>query len=138
MTSPIRSVKVALAVLLFTTLIPPALAAPPHTVIRGYTVLEQSSYVEVAPGLWMGDTWWTHIPASFQVLSAHSGREVTRVTSDSLFGSFEVSLPPGKYIIVPDKFPGAIPFDSSLEVTVTVKHFTNVWIVYLPTLPVPP
>ncbi len=129
--------RAALAALLLATPFHSLFAAPPDTGIRGQTLLYQSFWVEVAPGMWLGDGWWMSYPASLRVLSAHSGREVARVSSDDL-GFFDVSLPPGKYVVVPDMIPGSSPFEDSIGVTVTVKHFTEVSIVYLPSSPVSP
>lgn len=61
------------------------------------------------PGLWLGDGGFSFgWPASFEMLSAHSGRKVAHVTSGS-DGSFEVSLPPVKYVVVPGTLPWYAP-----------------------------
>ena len=86
--------------------------------------------VEVSPGVWIGDGGFSFgWPASFRVLARHSGREVAHVSSGT-DGSFEVSLPPGKYVVVPDTFFWYAPTTSSFEVTVRPKHFTDVFIYY--------
>ena len=138
MKTMIQTLRLGLAALLLTIAVQSVSAAPPQTGIRGQTLLYQSFYVEVAPGVFLGDSWWVSFPASLRVLSAHSGREVARVTSSDLFGSFEISLPPGKYVVVPVASPGAVPFTGSFEVTVTAKHFTDVSIVYGSVFPVSP
>ena len=129
--------RLALAAFLLAMPIHSLFAAPPETGIRGQTLLYEAFWVEVAPGLWLGDGWWVAYPASFRVLSAHSGREVTRVSSSG-DGSFEVLLPPGKYVVVPDTFPGSVPFTGSFEVTVTAKHATDASIVYVSSPPISP
>src|SRR5215204_3519032 len=106
MKTMIQTLRLGLAALLVAIAVQSVSAAPPKTGIRGQTLLQQSFGVDVAPGMWVGDTWWVSFPASFRVLAAHSGREVAHVTSGD-FGSFEVSLPPGRYVVVPDSSPGA-------------------------------
>jgi hypothetical protein len=137
MKTTIQTLKLWLLALLLATSVQSSFAAPPQTGIRGQTLLYQSFSVEVAPGVWVGDTWWVSYPASFRILSAHSDREVAHISTGD-FGSFEVSLPPGKYVVVPDTIPGSVPFAGSFEVTVTIKHFTDASIVYFPSLPVSP
>jgi len=138
MKTTIQTLKLLLLALLLTTSVQSSFAAPPHTGIRGQTLLFQSFYVEVAPGNWLGDSWWVSYPASFRVLSAHSGREIAHVSTGD-FGSFEVSLPPGQYVVVPDTISGVGPFASSFEVTVTAKHFTDASFTYYPwVIAVPP
>src|SRR5512137_2146599 len=114
-----RTLSLALAGFLFSTLIQPSLAAPPQTGIRGQTLIYQPGFwVEVEPGVWLGDGGFSFgWPASFAVLSAHSGREITHVSSGT-DGSFEVSLPPGKYVVVPDTTNWYSPIVDSFEVTV--------------------
>ena len=137
MKTMIQTLRLGLVALLLTIAVQSVSAAPPRTGIRGQTLLQQSFSVEVSPGVFLGDTWWVSSPASFRVLSAHSGREVARITSD-IFGSFQISLPPGKYVVVPVASPGAVPFTGSFAVTVTAKHFTDVSIVYGSVFPISP
>ena len=124
----IQKLKLGFAALLVAITVTSVSAAPPQTGIRGQNLFQQSLAVEAAPGVWVGDTWWGGLAFSFSVVSAHSGREVTHVSTGD-FGSFELSLPPGQYVIVPDALPGYVRA-SSFEVTVTAKHFTDVSIVY--------
>jgi hypothetical protein len=107
-------------------------AAPPQTGIRGETLVYVPGFwVEVSPGLWLGDGGFSFgWPASFAVLSAHSGREVAHV-STAFDGSFEVSLPPGKYVVVPDAQAWYSPTISSFEVTVTAMHYTDAFVCYV-------
>ena len=89
--------------------------------------------VEVAPGVWTGGTTVDlPVATSFTVTSAHSGRKVGRFSTDA-DGAFEVSLPPGKYVVVPDPLPlpsgGSVP-TSIFEVTVKPQQFTPVVIDY--------
>ena len=73
--------------------------------------------------------------SSFKVLSAHSGRQIGRFTTDA-DGSFTVSLPPGKYLVVPDTLTfGVSPFGQSIptgsfEVTVGARKLTYALILY--------
>ncbi len=126
-----RTLSLALAGFVFSTLIQPSLAAPQQTGIRGQTLIYQPGFwVEVEPGVWLGDGGFSFgWPASFAVLSAHSGREITHVSSGT-DGSFEVSLPPGKYVVVPDTTNWHSPIVDSFEVTVTAKRYTDVFIYY--------
>lgn len=126
-----RTLSLALASFVFSTLIQTSVAAPPETGIRGQTLIYQPGFwVEVEPGVWLGDGGFSFgWPSSFAVLSAHSGREIAHVSSGT-DGSFEFSLPPGKYVLVPDTLPWYSPTSSSFEVTVAVKHYTDVVIYY--------
>jgi hypothetical protein len=123
--------RLALATLLLSLPFHSALSAPPETGIRGQTLIYVPGFwVEVAPGVFVGDGGFSFgWPASFSVLSARSGREVAHVSSGS-DGSFEVSLPPGRYVVVPDSFPWYGPTTSSFEVTIRPKHFTDAFIYY--------
>jgi hypothetical protein len=109
------------------------LAAPPHTGIRGQALIFCPGFaVEVAPGVWYGVGSITlPVVSSFTVLSAHSGREVGHFATDSA-GAFEVSLPPGKYVVVPDPLFGASVPTGSLEITVKPRQFTEAIITYSP------
>ena len=75
------------------------------------------------------------VATSFTVLSAHSGREVGRFSTDT-DGAYTIALPPGKYVVVPDDLTvGAFPFSQSLstgsfEVTVKAKQFSYALILY--------
>jgi hypothetical protein len=131
MGTKIQSLKVVLAALLFAMIVQSSVAAPPHTGIRGQTLIYVPGFwVEVEPGLWLGDGGFSFgWPASFAILSAHSGREIAHVSSGS-DGSFEVSLPPGKYVVVPDLLPWYAPTTSSFEVTVRPKFFTDAFVYY--------
>ena len=131
MRTMIRTLRLGLAALLLAITVHSLSAAPPQTGIRGQTFIYQPGFaVEVSPGVWIGDPGFSFgWPASFRVLSAHSGREVARVTSGS-DGSFEVSLPPGKYVVVPDSFAWYAPTTTSFEVTVRPKQLTQAFIYY--------
>jgi hypothetical protein len=115
-----------LAVLLLATAAQSLRAAPPQTGIRGQTFFYQPGFwVEISPGIWLGDGGFSFPwSASFAVLSAHSGREVTHVSSDAN-GEFEVSLPPGKYVVVPNTLFWSAPMTAPFELTVTAKNFTD-------------
>jgi len=75
---------------------------PPQTGLRVRTFYSQpGSFVEIAPGVWVGHGGFTiPVAKSFTVISARSGREVGRFATD-LTGVLEISLPPGSYIVVP-------------------------------------
>jgi hypothetical protein len=130
-----RIVRIALAAILFATTASALLAAPPDTGIQGQAVLYISygTPVEVEPGVWLsvGDVMFP-VSTSFGVLSAHSGHAVGRFSTDA-GGAFTVSLPPGKYVVVPDTltFPfGCSVPTASFEVTVRAKQFTPAVIFY--------
>ncbi len=133
MKTKVQSLRLGFAALLIATAVQSLVAAPPQTGIRGQTIIYEPGFaVEIAPGVWIGiGGFYFGSTASFSVLSAHSGREVTHVTSD-IDGSFEVSLPPGHYIVVPDAHPLLSPLTDSFEVSVTAKHFADISIYYLP------
>jgi len=127
----IQILKLGLAALLVTMPAHSLLAAPPHTGIRGQALFFYPGFaVEVEPGVWVGDGGFTMpMATSFTILSAHSKREVGHFSTDA-GGAFEVSLPPGKYVFVPDTAFGLAPTPGSLEVTVTAKHYTEVAVYY--------
>ena len=138
MKKKIQILGLALAALLFTTPTPVLQAAPADTGIQGRSALYISygTPVEVEPGLWVGvGDVMLPVATSFRVLSAHSGHEVGRFSVD-VEGDFTVSLPPGKYVIVPDTLIfGVGPFAQSVstdsfEVTVSAKKFTYALILY--------
>ena len=130
----IQILRLGLAALLLTTSPPSLLAAPPHTGIRGQAVIYYpGSFVEVEPGVWLGHGGFAlPVPTSFSVLSAHSGHQVGHFTTDA-GGGFEVSLPPGKYVVVPDTlimaFGCSVP-TGSFELTVRPKQFADAVIWY--------
>ncbi len=72
---------------------------------------------------------------SFSVLSARSGHKIGSFSADAS-GAFTISLPPGRYIVVPDTLTfGTVPFASSIstdsfEVTVRARKFTYALILY--------
>ena len=132
MKTKIQTVALGLVALLLATSVQSSFAAAPRSGIRGQTFIYQPGFaVEVSPGMWIGvGGLLLGSPASFTVLSAHSGREVAHVSSGT-DGSFEVSLPPGKYVVVPDTLPWFSPMTNSFEVTVEPKHFTDAFIYYV-------
>lgn len=130
--------RLGLAVLLFAMTSPVLLAAPPKSGIQGRAALYISygTPVQEAPGIWatvgdlMGPT-----ATSFSILSARSGHKIGDFSVDAS-GSFTVSLPPGKYILVPDTLKlGVFPFAYSLSadsfaVTVRPRKFAYALILY--------
>lgn len=138
MRKTIQILGLGLATLWFATTSPALLAAPPDTGIQGQAALYISygTPVEVAPGVWVGvGDVMLPVATSFSVLSAHSGHEVGRFSADAS-GAFTLSLPPGKYVIVPDALTfGSFPFahsvsTGSFEVTVSAKKFTYALVLY--------
>ena len=138
MKKTIQIMRLAVVTLLFATAPVVLEAAPPGAGIQGRAAL-YISYgrpVEIEPGLWLspGDVMMP-VATSFTVLSAHSGREVGRFSTDT-DGAFSISLPPGKYVVVADDLTiGAFPFSASLstgsfEVTVRAKQFSYALILY--------
>ncbi len=127
--------KVALAALVLAVAAPGLRAAPPETGIQGYAALYVSygAPVEVEPGVWVGPgDVMMPVATSFSVLSAHSGHEVGRFATDAN-GEFTLSLPPGRYVIVPNAltFPfGCSVPAGSFEVTVRAKEFAPALILY--------
>lgn len=127
--------RFVLAAFLLALAAPTSFAAPPNTGIQGRAALYISygTPIEEAPGVWVGvgDVMMT-VATSFTVLSAHSHHEIGHFSTDAE-GNINVPLPPGEYIIVPDKL--ALTFGYSLttgsfEVTVRPKEFTYALILY--------
>jgi len=109
-------------------------AGPPRRGIQGQAVVYYpGSFVEVEPGVWLGHGGFAlPVRTSFAVLSAHSGRQLGRFSTDA-GGTFEVSLPPGKYVVVPDRLDmgfGCYVETGSLELTVKPRGFTDAAIWY--------
>jgi hypothetical protein len=131
MKTKIQTLKLGLVALLLVTLVQSSSAAPPRTGIRGQTFIYQPGFaVEVSPGVWIGDGGFSFpSPASFTILAARSGRVVRHVSSDAN-GSFQVSLPPGRYVIVPDTSFGLTPTTGPFVVTVRARHLTDMFIYY--------
>jgi hypothetical protein len=119
---------------------PVAMAAPKHTGIEGQSFLYISygNPIQVAPGVWIGiPSVQLPVATSFKVLSAHNRREVAQVTTDAN-GHYSLTLPPGKYVLVPDPLienpffycPAAT---APIEVSVKAKQFTRANIFYFRT-----
>jgi len=113
---------------------PPVTAGPPQRGIRGQAVVYYpGSFVEVEPGVWLGHGGFQlPVRTSFTVLSAHSGRQLGRFSTDP-GGAFEVSLPPGKYVLVPDRLDmgfGCFVETGSFALTVKPRGFTDASIWY--------
>ena len=127
----LQAPRLGLVVLLLAISVHSLLAAPPHTGVRGQALYYYPGFfVEVEPGLWLGDGGFTMpMAASFTIFSEHSNRRIGHFATDA-GGAFEVSLPPGKYVLVPDTPFGLAPTPGSLEVTVTAKHYTEVAVYY--------
>ena len=130
--------RLGLAALLFATTSPTLLAAPPNTGIHGRAALYISygTPVEEEPGVWVGvGDVMLPVATSFNILSARSGHKIGHFSADAS-GAFTVSLPPGKYIVVPDTLTfGAFPSADSVstdsfEVTVRARKFTYALILY--------
>ena len=136
MNSRTRILKLWLAVLLLVSSSHSLLAAPPFTGIRGQTFIHELGFeFEVSPGKWIGDDDIITYPAptSFTVFSPRSRRPVGHLTTAS-DGSFQVSLPPGKYVIIPDSLSGLTAWPRSFAVTVRLRHYADILIYYEPTV----
>jgi len=131
MKSKIQLLKLGLVVLLLATSAHLLLAAPPNTGIQGQAFIHIPQFlVEVRPGVFVGVGDFTcPVVTSFTILSAHSNRALGHFATDA-GGTFEVPLPPGKYLLVPDTLLGLAPTPSSFEVTVRAKQYTEVEIHY--------
>jgi hypothetical protein len=142
MKQTIQALKLGLAAVLLAMTSSTLLAAPPNTGIQGQAVLYISygTPVEEEPGVWVGvGDVQLPVAASFSILTARPGHEVGHLVghfATDVAGAFTVSLPPGKYVVVPDAltFPGfssgsSIPTDS-FEVTVRAKRLSPIQILY--------
>jgi hypothetical protein len=111
----------------------PAPSAPPFTGIRGQTLIYQPGFaVEVSPGLWLGDGDFTYpAPTSFTVMTPRSRHPIGHFAT-ATDGSFQFSLPPGKYVVIPDVLFGLTATPTSFEITVTPRHYADVLIYYEP------
>src|SRR5436309_7909516 len=110
--------RLGLTALWFAMTSPTLLAAPADTGLNGQAALYVSygTPIEVDPGVWLsvGDVMLP-VATSFSVLSARSGHEVGRFSTDA-DGAFTVSLPPGKYVVVPDTLTlFGFPFTQSVS-----------------------
>jgi hypothetical protein len=116
---------------------PIALAAPPHTGIQGqsFHYIAYGLPYMIAPGIWIGiPSVQLPVATSFTVVSAHNGREIARVGTDAN-GFYSLSLPPGKYLLVPDTLVVNAFFNCTvstgpIEVEVRAKQFTLLNIFY--------
>jgi len=119
-----------LAALLLAISVHSLLATPPNTGVQGQAFFYVPGvWLEIEPGLWIGDGGFTvPMATSFTIFQAHSNREIGHFATDA-GGAFEVSLPPGKYLLVPHTLFGFVP-QSSLEFVVTAKHYTQVEVFY--------
>ena len=130
----IQKLKPGLAAFLFAITSATLLAAPPNAGIQGKAVLyiSNGTPVEEEPGVWVsvGDVQLP-VVTSFSILIAHSNHKVGNFTTDAN-GAFKVSLPPGRYVVVPDAltspFDGTVP--TSFEVTVRARKFSSAQILY--------
>jgi hypothetical protein len=129
----IQILRLGLMALLLVMPVHSLLAAPPHTGIRGQAFIFYPGFAEeVAPGVWYGVGSITlPVATSFNLYSAHSDRKVGHFATDAN-GAFQVSLSPGKYVLVPDPLFAASFPPGSLEITVNPRHFTDVVITYSP------
>ncbi|HEX4263450.1 MAG TPA: hypothetical protein VH597_03850 [Verrucomicrobiae bacterium] len=139
----VNALRLALAALLFAATSPALLAAPPNAGIQGRAALYISygKPVEVAPGVWVGvGDLMLPVATSFNILSARSGHKVGHFSVDAS-GAFTVSLPPGKYIVVPDTltvrgFPSSDSISTdSFAVTVRARKFAYALILYYQGVP---
>ena len=103
---------------------------------RTFLYISYGPGVEVEPGVWVSPgSLQLPVAASFSVLSARNHREVARGTSDAN-GAFAVSLPPGRYILVPQDltirgFPSSTVIATSpIEVTVRPWRSTTANVFY--------
>jgi hypothetical protein len=147
MKQTVEILRFGLAALLLVATSSTLQAAPPHTGIQGEAAfyISYGTPVEVEPGLWVGvGDVMLPVATSFSVFSAcpghkrfghEFGRFFGRFSTDTS-GAFVISLPPGKYVVVPDTLTvPAFPFaqtisTGSFEVTVSAKKFTPTLILY--------
>jgi len=128
-----QMLKLGVATLLLASSLHPLCAAPPHTGVRVQTFFYQPGFAtEVEPGVWVGDgPILFPMSASFSVVAARSGRNVGHFATDAS-GTLEVSLPPGEYVIVPDKRFGFASPPSPIQVMVRTKCYAEAYVNYQP------
>jgi hypothetical protein len=138
MNQTLQKLRLGLAALVFATTSLALHAAPPGTGIQAQAALYISygTPIEVEPGVWVsvGDVMLP-VATSFSVLHAPSGQPLGRF-STAADGVVAVSLPPGKYLVVPDAltypaFPSSHSISTQpIEVTVSAKKLTHALILY--------
>jgi hypothetical protein len=133
MKSKIQTLALGLTALLLTMAPFSSVAAPQKSGIEGQALVYQPGFmVEISPGNWIGDGGFYYPTAtSFSVWLPHSRHPVGNF-STAADGSFQVSLPPGIYIVIPDALFALTPTPTSTEITVTPQHYTEVFIYYEP------
>jgi len=130
-----RTLKLGFVALLLTSLVQSSFAGRSRTGVEGQALVYQPGFaVEVSPGNWLGDGGFSYpTPASFTVWLPHSRRPIGHFVT-AADGSFEISLPPGKYVVIPDALFGLAATPTSFEVTVRLRHFTDIYIWYGPSV----
>lgn len=123
--------KLGLVALLLATSTQLLVAAPRNTGIQGQAFIHMPQFlVEIRPGVFVGVGDFTSaVVTSFTIFSTHSNHALGHFATDAS-GTFEVLLPPGNYILVPDTLLGLAATPSSVEVTVRAKQYTQVEIHY--------
>lgn len=100
-------------------------SAPPNTGIRGTVTLGPTCPVER-----VGEPpCITPLAAALAITSAEDGSVVARVSSGP-DGAFQVDVPPGDYVIVPEPGGDPFPFGQPVEVTVEAGAYTEVEVAY--------
>jgi hypothetical protein len=130
--------RFGLAALLFAMTSPALLAAPANAGIQGRAAvyIAYGTPTPISPGVWVGPgDVMMPVASSFSILSARSGHKIGNFSADAN-GMFTISLPPGRYIIVPDAFsfsgfPSANSISTdSFVVTVRARKFSYALILY--------
>jgi len=104
---------------------PSAASAPPNTGIRGIVTLGPTCPVER-----VGEPpCVTPLAATLAVTSAEDGSVVARVSSGP-DGAFQVDVPPGDYVIVPEPGGDPFPVGQPVEVTVEAGGYTEIEVAY--------
>jgi hypothetical protein len=133
----IQTFSIGLAALGLATVSPRLLAAPPHTGIEGrafvYMTYGPATQIEDGTGVGIPSVQFP-IATSFTILSAQSERVIASVATDAN-GYFLVSVPPGKYLLVPatvtlNPFLSCDASTPPIEITVQAKAYSTANIFY--------
>ena len=104
---------------------PTAASVPPNTGIKGMVTLGPTCPVEQVGG----PPCIKPLAAALVITSAEDGSVVARVSSGP-DGAFQVDVPPGDYVIVPEPGGDPFPVGQPVEVSVEAGAYTEIEVAY--------